>query len=380
MYNIYRIRKHVKIKKKEACQVPKIAYKLVYDDLMRLICGKYIRENEMLPPENTLAVRYNVSRPTIRKVLQMLSENDLIQSKAGIGWQVCSAGSRRKKERKEKKLTIGVDTAPGVWGYFYYDLIMNGIRKAAEEREYRLIVTKHYDQEPFREEEIDGLILSKTSEKVYRQCADLPEKGIPAVFINRRPENQLFSYCTVDYVQEARKAVEHLLLLGHRNIAIIRHTTENSAKSDMDAENLRCCGWSQAFTANGIPPPEDLILPFKSIADLTEALKRARPSAVFIPLGASIIPFLLAVERAGLRIPDDISAICFDDISSNQLVDIPISHIRMPLEIMGQRAVQYIANHAANPNLPPLHLTMEADLVINSSCKNINREKIRSTL
>ena len=72
--------------------------------------------------------------------------------------------------------------------------------------------------------------------------------------------------------------------------------------------------------------------------------------------------------------------ICFDDMSNNQLVDIPISHIRMPLSIMGQRAVQYIANHAENLTLPPLHLTMEADLVINSSCRNINREKIRNTL
>ncbi len=360
--------------------MPKIAYKLVYDELMRLIRGKYILENEMLPPENTLALRYNVSRPTIRKVLQMLSENDLIVSKAGIGWQVCSSESRQKKSRKDKPLTIGVDTAPNAWGYFYYDLIMNGIRKSAEEKGYRLVVTKHYNPEQFSGEEIDGLILSKTTDEIYRQCAVLPEKGIPVVFINRKPENRRFSYFTVDYVQEARKAVEHLLLLGHRNIAIIRQTTENSVKSDMDAANLRCCGWSQAFTANGIPPPEDLILSFNSIADLTETLKRARPSAVFIPLGASIIPFLLAAERAGLRIPDDISVICFDDMSNNQLVDIPISHIRMPLEIMGQRAVQYIANHAENPKLPPLHLTMEADLVINSSCKNINREKIISTL
>lgn len=151
--------------------MPKIAYKLVYDDLMRLIRGKYIRENEMLPPENTLALRYNVSRPTIRKALQMLADNDLIQSKAGIGWQVCSSSGKEKKDRKHKPLTIGVDTAPDIWGYFYYDLIMNGIRKAAEERGYRLVVTDRYDAEQFNGEEIDGLILSKTTEEIYRQCA-----------------------------------------------------------------------------------------------------------------------------------------------------------------------------------------------------------------
>ena len=352
--------------------MPKIAYKLVYDDLMRLIRGKYIRENEMLPPENTLALRYNVSRPTIRKALQMLADNDLIQSKAGIGWQVCSSSGKEKKDRKHKPLTIGVDTAPDIWGYFYYDLIMNGIRKAAEERGYRLVVTDRYDAEQFNGEEIDGLILSKTTEEIYRQCAALPEQGIPVVFINRKPENRHFSYCTVDYVQEARKAVEYLLLIGHRKIAIV--------KSDTEPTSLRCCGWSQAFTANGLNVPEHLIFQQTAITELTELLKQTRPTAVFVSQGASLVSFLLAAERAGLRIPEDLSVICFDDMSNKQLVDIPNSHIRMPLSIMGQRAVQYIANHAENPTLSPLHLTMEADLVINSSCRNINREKIRNTL
>lgn len=353
--------------------MPKIAYKLVFDDLMRLIKGKYIQENEMLQPENTLALRYNVSRPTIRKVLQMLADESLIVSKAGIGWQVCSPENGHVKKKNPNQLLIGVDTAPDIWGYFYYDLIMNGIKKAADECGCRLVVANHYDPEQFKPEEPDGLILSKTTDEIYRQCTPLAEKGVPIVFINRKPENPLFSYCGVDYTKEARRAVEYLLLLGHRNIAAI-------GGSDLGISRLRYNGWYQAFTANGLRPPENLYMPQLKTQELMEALKKNRPTAAFLTQGASAVTFLLATERAGLRIPDDISVICFDDMSDHQVVDIPISHIRMPLNAMGQRAVQYIVKHAENPKLPPLHLTMEADLVINSSCKNINREKIKTAL
>lgn len=62
--------------------MPKIAYRFVFDDLSRLILsGQIGRPGDILPAENMLAARYRISRPTIRKVLQMLAEENLLESK-----------------------------------------------------------------------------------------------------------------------------------------------------------------------------------------------------------------------------------------------------------------------------------------------------------
>ena len=171
-------------------------------------------------------------------------------------------------------------------------------------------------------------------------------------------------------------AVSYLHELGHTKIGYIGEQS-NEVRYTAFKESLEKLGlpFLQKNTANVKLSHEG---GYQGAYHLMNA--KSDITAIFCANDNTAIGAIKALRERGYRIPEDISVICFDDMSNNQLVDIPISHIRMPLSMMGQRAVQYIANHAENPDLPPLHLTMEADLVINSSCKNINREKIKNTL
>ena len=351
--------------------MPKIAYRFAFDDLRRLILsGQMGQPGEILPAENTLAIRYNVCRPTIRKVLQMLAEENLLESKPGIGWRLLAYDGKEggsSSIRRNRHIRIGIDTESDLWGYFYYDLILDGLKCGAEECGCELILLKEESME-----KTDGIILSRITPELFEKYEPVVESGTPVVILNRIPVNPRFSCFSIDHMEEARRATEVLLLFGHRKIAVL-------ADNNSQAVRERLNGWYLAFAANGLTPPEHLILSDSSITVQEEFLKREHPSAFFVLAGASLGRFLLSAERCHLKIPEDISLLCFDDMSRQPFLDIPVSHVRMPLEEMGKRAVHAITERLCSPRkalLPPKRELLEAELVITSSCRNIRSVRI----
>ena len=351
--------------------MPKIAYRFAFDDLRRLILSGQMGEpGEILPAENTLAARYNVCRPTIRKVLQMLAEENLLESKAGIGWHLLPHNGKEGESgagRKNRPIRIGIDTESDLWGYFYYDLILDGLKRGADECGCELILMKEESTE-----KADGIILSRITPDLFEKYEPIVESGTPVAVLNRIPDNPRFSCFAIDHTEEARRATEVLLLFGHRKIAIL---ADNCSRAIQERVN----GWYLAFAANGLTPPEHFILRDSSVAAQEAFLKKEHPSAFFVLAGALLGRFLLAAERCNLKIPKDISLLCFDDMSRQPFLDTPVSHVRMPLEEMGRRAVHAISERLRSPrkaHLPPKREVLEAELVITSSCRIMNHAKI----
>lgn len=353
--------------------MPKIAYRFVFDDLSRLILsGQIGRPGDILPAENTLAARYRISRPTIRKVLQMLAEENLLESKAGIGWRIISQGKKKEgQEKKNKHIRIGIDTEFDLWGYFYYDRILNGLKKGARDCNCELVLLKESE-----DEKLDGILLSRVTPEIYEKYLPAAESGIPVVILNRIPEDLRFFAFSIDHEAEARKAVEYLLLLGHRRIAVLM---------DRETEILqsRLNGWYLAFASNGLMAPEDLILRDSSFAGIEDFFREKEFTAFFVLQGTSLGKVMLVAERCGMQIPEELSLFCFDNMDLVPFLDRPVSHIRMPLEEMGERAVHAIAaclRHPRKTGFKPRREILESELVISASCKNINRQKIISDL
>lgn len=353
--------------------MPKIAYSFVFDDLSRLILsGQIGRTGDILPAENTLAARYRVSRPTIRKVLQMLAEDNLLESKAGIGWQIVSQEKKKEEqEKKNRRIRIGIDTESDLWGYFYYDRILNGLKKAAKDCDCELVLLKDSG-----DEKLDGIILSRVTPEIYEKYLPAAKSGVPVVILNRVPEYPCFFAFSIDHLAEARKAVEYLLLLGHRRIAVLVDRETGILQNRLN-------GWYLAFASNGLMPPEDLILHDSSLAGMEDFFRKKDFTAFFVLQGTSLGKVMLVAERCGLQIPQELSLFCFDNMDLVPFLDQPVSHIRMPLEEMGERAVHAIAEclrHPRKTGLKPRREILKSELVISSSCKNINRQKIISDL
>lgn len=339
--------------------MPKLAYNVVYADLLRQIEGGVIVPGDRLPSENELVKRYGVSRMTIRKVLRLLAEEGRLDSRAGVGWEVL--GTERPECPGRKVWRIGIDWLPSISSRSYRDRILQGIQEAAEGRNVTLVYNDYWKPELRRADALDALILQhpKGLEAVEEFC----DWEKPVCFINRRPANPGFSCLSVDYVQEAKRAVEYLLRIGHRKIAYLALPCNNYASQQ------RKKGWRRAFFDNGLIPPKELVFVAGNKTDISEMLQRYRPTAVFLALASQFTWFLLSVERAKLRIPEDLSVICFDDMSDIPYVGFPVSHIRMPLATMGHQALEHVVERLEKPETPPLHRMFEADLAINSSCR-----------
>ena len=256
---------------------------------------------------------------------------------------------------------IGIDWLPSISSRSYRDRILQGIQEAAEGRNVTLVYNDYWKPELRRADALDALILQhpKGLEAVEEFC----DWEKPVCFINRRPANPGFSCLSVDYVQEAKRAVEYLLRIGHRKIAYLALPCNNYASQQ------RKKGWRRAFFDNGLIPPKELVFVAGNKTDISEMLQRYRPTAVFLALASQFTWFLLSVERAKLRIPEDLSVICFDDMSDIPYVGFPVSHIRMPLATMGHQALEHVVERLEKPETPPLHRMFEADLAINSSCR-----------
>ena len=337
----------------------KIAYQAVYDELHRRIRERQLIPGELMPGEKRLAEEYQVSRTTARKALQLLSEQGFISSRAGVGWEVLRSVSGPKAP--PRPWTIGIDPIVPGWGAYYHELLMKGILDAAQQSGCRLSVLDNRDPKALNVSGMDALLMMWARSEDYTPYAALADKGLPIVFINRQPENPRFSFFSVDYTTEACRAVEYLLMAGHREIMMV---TGGGASME-----LRERGYYQAFAMRRLLPPPGLVVRDPTVDELAEVLKSRRPTAAFLLFGCQTPVFAMAAERAGLRIPEDISLICFDDMDSVPGVSFPVSCIRMPLVQMGQAALTHLRQRLEQPETAPVRRILSAELCINSSCR-----------
>jgi DNA-binding LacI/PurR family transcriptional regulator len=100
----------------------------------------------------------------------------------------------------------------------------------------------------------------------------------------------------------------------------------------------------------------------------------AKPDSVFAASDIMAIGAMRAVRDAGLRIPEDIAIVGFDDLPIATLSDIQLTTIRQPVVSFGAKAVEILIDLIENGINPPRHIIMDTELVIRDSC-GATREK-----
>jgi DNA-binding LacI/PurR family transcriptional regulator len=158
------------------------------------------------------------------------------------------------------------------------------------------------------------------------------------------PENRI-PYVDCDNYEGARKAVRHLVELGHRRILMLAGPTNLSNSRD------RSDGARDEILANGIGLSDaDLLVSKDSLTvdDVTMARLAARMADADRPTAVIAGGFYLAlsamqvIRRAGLRVPGDVSILGFDDPQSAPLLDPPLTTVRQPLCDMAAKAYEVV--------------------------------------
>jgi LacI family transcriptional regulator len=262
--------------------------------------------------------------------------------------------------------TIGVLTQSLVSGYFAD--AMAGIDEALQGSGYApLIVSGHWhaDEEAERIElliarRVDGLVILSGKLK-DAQILKLSQR-VPIVAFGRALAGpQAFGF-SLDNYRGACEAVEHLVLQGHRRIAFI------AGPSDHQDAQARLAGYRDTLAKHRIEENPQLVVggDFSESGGLlaVERLLESgqRFSSIFAANDLTAYGARLALYRRGIRVPEDISVIGFDDLHSSMYTTPPLTTVRQPLfdvgRCLGKAIVRMIGQEALDLELPQLSLVV----------------------
>jgi LacI family transcriptional regulator len=245
--------------------------------------------------------------------------------------------------RRRRSGTIGV-VVPDITALFFAELIKH-VEKAAMEVGYSVLIGNSANSR-----KIEDLYLSKLSDggldgMVFSSSADddapVIREGAALVAVDREVSG--FDFIASDHETGAREVVRHLADLGHRRIACI------SGPATMPVFQQRLAGYRSVVETGlkelGISPetytrfePLDSMRGIDAAHSLLELPDR--PTAVFATTDQQAIGALRACGDRGLRVPEEISVVGFDDIPLADLVNPRLTTVRQPIEQIGRLAVE----------------------------------------
>jgi LacI family transcriptional regulator len=206
-------------------------------------------------------------------------------------------------------------------------------------------------------------------------------RGIPVVLVDRRSARRNRCSVGVDDVLGGRLATAHLLDQGHRRIAFA------GGPPSIPQVAERHQGALSALHEAGLGPDELTVIETSSLtvgsgrtaaAELTSMPASRRPSAVFCANDLIALGMLQDLMRQGLRVPDDIAIIGYDDIDFASAAVVPLSSVRQPRELLGRTAAELIFDEVEHGGRHKhRQVVFEPELVVRESSSA--RRRVRRT-
>jgi len=218
---------------------------------------------------------------------------------------------------------------------------------------------------------LDGVIVSSmVIEDPIVQS--LYESSMPFVLIGRHPTLDI-RYIDIDNVSGGFEATKHLINLGFEKIATI------TGPQNLIAGHDRFLGYQQALEEHHLPINPHLIVKgdFSEKSGYEACLKliSQNPDAIFIANDTMAIGAFQAIQQAGLRVPDDIAIVGFDDIPQASTSSVPLTTIRQPTQQMGAVAVNALIESIHYPDSNLENTILPTELVIRQSCGSLVSKK-----
>jgi len=301
------------------------------------------------PTIKDVAKHANVSIATVSRVLNNLAgyseatKQKVDRTIREIGYQPNAIARGLINKRTQ---TIGV-MFPSVSSYFSSD-ILQGIEEYANDHNYSVFVcntaedgkrTMKYLQ-VLREKQVDGIVFS--SEMLKEEYYEvLQAMNIPVVLVSSKTDYASVPYVKVDDKQASYDAVEYLISKGHREIAMI-----SGVEKDQLAGAPRIAGYQKALQDHGIPLKNHYLVygnfSFEDGCVAMEKLLQTAPeaTAIFAASDEMAIAVLSVAAKHGLKVPDDISVIGYDNLKLAEMVVPPLTTVHQPLHEMGKSATE----------------------------------------
>ena len=284
---------------------------------------------------------------------------------------------------QRQTMTLGVLTPQALAVIFsnpFFALFSEGVAHAAEDLGYELHFISPRNGSlalAVRRATVDGVVAIGLSGD-HPEVEQIRSSGLPMVLVDSEdlPEH---SSVVVDDEGGARAAAEHLVGLGHRDVLVVaveRPESRDDRIPDRAAGvvDRRLRGYRAGLGTAGMDlTPEWIVAGRASIDGGEAAFQRAwsaglRPTGVLAMSDAMAIGALRAARQLGLRVPDDLSVVGFDDIDLAALVDPALTTVHQPIRQKGSDAVRLLLNEMElRAGHQPQHLRLETRLIVRGS-------------
>ncbi|WP_078555335.1 LacI family DNA-binding transcriptional regulator [Bacillus alkalicellulosilyticus] len=254
-------------------------------------------------------------------------------------------------------------------GNLGYDLMFFSNEKFNMAHEDFLARCTHY--------RVDGCIIIG-GEEIQESVYTLDNSSIPCIGVDIELTGEKSGYIMTDNLKVSTKVVEHLYLLGHRDIAYI------GGKKDSNIAKMRLESFKRSMTEYGLSLNDDWVMygDFFTKSGY-EAMKKILlsekiPKAVYAASDLMALGAIQAVKEAGLSVPDDIVVIGLDDIEASKYVDPPLTTIRQDKEKIGKLAA-YMLYDLIRGTIHSTSVMVEPDLIIRQSCGTKKKNYVINT-
>ena len=196
----------------------------------------------------------------------------------------------------------------------------------------------------------------------------LRSQEIPTVAVDREPKGLKVDLVRASNREGTREATAHLLAHGYTDIAFV------NGPENVDVAQERCAGYQDALRAAGATSQPSFVVhsDFRQAgghAAMTRLLDLpSRPRAVLIANNLMTLGALQAIHERGLRIPEDVAVIGFDDMSWATSLRPPLTAVAQPAEEIGRTAARMLLERLNEPHRLVRQVVLPTRLVVRSSC------------
>jgi LacI family transcriptional regulator len=271
--------------------------------------------------------------------------------------------------RNRRTMTIGILVPVLADGY--HAEVMTGIGDKLLDEKYFYFIAHHRHRTDLIEQ-YPRMLMNRGAEGLIAIDTNLTDKlSVPVVAIGGRRRISGVTCVELDHHRAAELTIRHLYDLGHRTIAVMRgqpYSSDSDARWQGIVEVAKDFGLSIQPELT-IQLEKDLTSPELGYPVAQQLLAHHRRFTAVISFNdIAAIGCIRALHDSGLRVPQDVSVVGFDDIKEAAFQTPSLTTIRQPLQKMGELAVELLLQRLASPDAKtPPHVAAEPELVVRES-------------
>ena len=343
------------------------------DEIQHQIESGQIKPGDKLPSESEMIQIYNIGRPTVRMALSQLVNKGYLAKEHGRG-TFC-------KTAKVAEEALNIDVILDMSDTYFIPYYMKSICQVLADHKCNFIVNDSNNSTPqicallrnILQKGTSGVILQSShnhepvSEELEECFRMYRNAGVPYLMIDCAYDVPDSSYTMLDEEQGGYLAGKYLQELGHTNVLAISMPAYKDSL-------LRLEGFCRAYTEAGLPQPSNLAYrkeeeenkPFGQ--QLLRCLDTYHPTAIFCYNDEMAVECIRILRNSGIRVPEDISVLGFDDSVLAETCVPPLTTVVHPKQELGKQAAQALLDLIYKKQSWPYVYLFAPKLVIRESC------------